>query len=68
MRTAIITTTTHHDDHHHDHDHDHEHSHGDGESRMVKIEQDLLAKNNAYAADNRVTFNMRRRSRAEPCF
>ena len=28
------------------------------ESRIVRIEQDLLAKNDAYAADNRLTFNM----------
>ncbi|MFY9877075.1 MAG: hydrogenase accessory protein HypB, partial [Rhodomicrobium sp.] len=50
----------HHEDHHrhHEHDHDHEQSHDDGKSRIVKIEQDLLAKNDAYAADNRLTFNM----------
>ncbi|MGA9547191.1 MAG: hydrogenase nickel incorporation protein HypB [Rhodomicrobium sp.] len=42
----------HHDNHHHDHDHD------DGKSRIVKIEQDLLAKNDAYAGDNRIAFNM----------
>ncbi|MGC2396183.1 MAG: hydrogenase nickel incorporation protein HypB [Rhodomicrobium sp.] len=46
----------HHDNHHHDHDHDH--SHDDGKSRIVKIEQDLLAKNDAYAGDNRIAFNM----------
>jgi hydrogenase nickel incorporation protein HypB len=44
-------------DHHHDHDHDHGglHSHAPGLSpaRMVRIEQDILAKNNAYAARNR---------------
>jgi hydrogenase nickel incorporation protein HypB len=53
--------------HSHDHDHDHEpghdhghryapaHSHapGLGARRMVQIEQDILAKNNAYAAQNR---------------
>ena len=44
--------------HHHGHDHGHEHSHDDGQSRIVKIERDLLAKNDAYAADNRLTFNM----------
>ena len=51
----------HHEDHHHHHhghDHDHEPSHDDGQSRIVRIEQDLLAKNDAYAADNRLTFNM----------
>jgi len=45
----------------HDHDHDHAHryvpahSHapGVGARRMVQIEQDILAKNNAYAAQNR---------------
>jgi len=46
-----------HEDHHHHH-HDHEHRHDDGETRIVRIEQDLLAKNDAYAADNRLTFNM----------
>jgi len=56
-------------DHAHDHDHAHErhthghayvpaHSHapGVGARRMVQIEQDLLAKNNAYAAKNRERF------------
>ncbi|MCM2287546.1 MAG: hydrogenase nickel incorporation protein HypB [Sulfuritalea sp.] len=47
----------------HDHDHPHEHRHsyapahshapGLGARRMVQIEQDILAKNNAYAAQNR---------------
>jgi len=59
-----------HDHHHdHDHDHDHQHSHGDdrhhehdrdhetGESRLVQIEQDILGKNNAFAAANRARFN-----------
>ena len=46
-------------DHGHDHDHPHEeaaqHSHAPGVSakRMVQIEQDILAKNNAYARANR---------------
>jgi hydrogenase nickel incorporation protein HypB len=48
----------HHDDDHHHHDHDHEHSHEEGKSRIVKIEQDLLAKNDAYAAANRALFNI----------
>ncbi|AGX86766.1 hydrogenase nickel incorporation protein HypB [Candidatus Symbiobacter mobilis] len=47
--------------HHHDHDHseDHDHSHdhdhgaGDGASRTIRIEQDILAKNDAYARANR---------------
>ncbi len=59
-------------DHRHDHDHDHHHSHehgGDGQhhehdrdheagqSRLVQIEQDILGKNNAFAAANRARFN-----------
>lgn len=48
---------------HHDHDHEHHH-HGHGhshaaESRMVQVERDILSKNNAYAAENRVFFNTR---------
>ena len=45
--------------HDHDHDHDHDaapaHSHAPGVSpkRIVQIEQDILAKNNAYASANR---------------
>ena len=41
----------HDDDHAHPHDHDHAHDHG--RARTVKLEQDILAKNNAYAAKNR---------------
>jgi hydrogenase nickel incorporation protein HypB len=49
------------DDHSHEHPHEHSHrytpvhSHapGLGARRMVQIEQDILAKNNAYAAQNR---------------
>ncbi len=49
-------------DHDHDHDHDHPHEHaapahshapGVSAKRMVQIEQDILAKNNAYAKENR---------------
>jgi hydrogenase nickel incorporation protein HypB len=52
-------------DHTHPHDHAHTHAHqhsyapahshapGLGAKRMVQIEQDILAKNNAYAAENR---------------
>ncbi len=47
----------HHHDHHHEHGHDHDHGHDHGhsgsENRLVRIEQDILAKNNAYAAANR---------------
>ncbi|MGD0961949.1 MAG: hydrogenase nickel incorporation protein HypB [Methylomonas sp.] len=53
-----------HESHHHGHGHDHEHSHeaehahapGIGQARMVQIEQDILAKNNRYAAENRRYF------------
>lgn len=40
----------------HDHGHDHEHAHmhdEHGEGRMLRLEQDLLAKNDAFAAKNR---------------
>ncbi len=49
-----------HDQHHHDDEHGHhghDHGHGKGQSRMVQIEQDILGKNNAYAAANRARFN-----------
>jgi hydrogenase nickel incorporation protein HypB len=41
-----------HDHHHHDHPH-HEH----GNERTIKLEQDILSKNNAYAAQNREQFS-----------
>ncbi len=55
------------DDHAHshgaDHDHDHHHHYGEGaagvsvpglsQARLIQIETDILAKNNAYAASNR---------------
>ncbi len=48
-------------DHHHSHDHGddhhHEHDHEAGQSRLVQIEQDILGKNNAFAASNRARFN-----------
>jgi len=54
--------------HHHDHDHEHGHHHyGEGpahahapgmsQSRMVQIEQNILGKNNEYAAANRRFFS-----------
>ncbi|MCG8443602.1 MAG: hydrogenase nickel incorporation protein HypB [Caulobacterales bacterium] len=59
-------------DHHHHHDHDHAHgpdgaldfgagpagAHAPGlsQSRMVEIEQNILAKNDAYAGENRARF------------
>ena len=39
---------------HHHHDHDHHHKHGQG--TIVRIEEDLLGKNNRLAAANRVRF------------
>lgn len=55
--------------HDHDHPHDHAHDHGAGHShahapglsplRMVQIEQDILAKNNRYASENRRYFSER---------
>ncbi len=44
-----------HDHHHHHHEHGHDHGH----SRMVQIEQDILSKNNEYAAANRRWFSER---------
>ena len=51
--------------HSHDHEHDHHHEHAPTHShaagltpaRMVQIEQDILAKNNHYATDNRCYFS-----------
>ncbi|AEG00182.1 hydrogenase nickel incorporation protein HypB [Methylomonas methanica] len=47
--------------HSHDHDHQHEHAHAPGltQARMVQIEQDILAKNNRYADENRRYFSER---------
>ena len=39
--------------HQHHAAHDHHHDHSAGESRVIQLEQDILAKNNAYAAENR---------------
>lgn len=49
-------------DHSHDHaheHHEHDHGHDHGQSRMVQIEQDILSKNNEYAAANRKWFGER---------
>lgn len=35
------------------HGHAHHHHRSDGESRVIQLEQDILAKNDAYAAENR---------------
>lgn len=43
-------------DHSRDHAHEHHHHHEHGQSRMVQIEQDILSKNNEYAAANRKWF------------
>lgn len=45
-------------EHHHGHDHDHDHHHephpaAPTESRLVEIERGILAKNDAFAAENR---------------
>ncbi len=49
------------DHHHHDHEHEAAHTHAPGlsQTRMVQIEQDILAKNNRYAAENRRYFGER---------
>ncbi|MDX9994209.1 MAG: hydrogenase nickel incorporation protein HypB [Rhodocyclaceae bacterium] len=38
---------------HHGHGHAHEHGHEHEQGRLIRLEQDILAKNNAYAARNR---------------
>jgi hydrogenase nickel incorporation protein HypB len=45
----------HHDHHHHDHDHHHHHEGPAGHAPhdLVRIEKDILAKNDAYAKENR---------------
>jgi hydrogenase nickel incorporation protein HypB len=48
-------------DHHHEHPHDHPHAHhshapGTSASRMVQVEQDILAANDGFAARNRKRF------------
>lgn len=50
-----------HDHDHHDHEHEAAHTHAPGlsQTRMVQIEQDILAKNNRYAAENRRYFGER---------
>jgi len=69
------TVHSHSHEHAHEHDHHHEHGVGSdldfgagparahvpgmSQSRMVQIEQDILAKNNRYAAENRQHFDER---------
>ena len=43
-------------EHGHDHDHGHGHAHDDERARIVKVERDILAKNDRIAADNRARF------------
>jgi hydrogenase nickel incorporation protein HypB len=43
----------HHDDHHHDHDHQHGHEHSQAPHDLVRIEKDILARNDTYARENR---------------
>jgi hydrogenase nickel incorporation protein HypB len=47
--------TTHSHPHEHDHGHDHTHSHepAPGEPRLLSVERDILARNDAIAAENR---------------
>ena len=40
----------------HEHEHGHEHTHGGEATRLVSVEQDILAKNDAIAAENRHAF------------
>src|SRR3954467_2558238 len=48
---------TRHSHHHHGHDHHgHDHGHEIQPSRLIKVEQDILAKNNRFAAVNRQLF------------
>ena len=42
-------------DHNH-HAHTHDHNNNENNERLIKVEQDLLSKNNAYAAQNRAYF------------
>jgi hydrogenase nickel incorporation protein HypB len=71
--TTHSHTHGHGDDHHHEHHHEHgiggdldfgagparAHAPGMSQSRMVQIEQDILARNDAYAAANRRWFDER---------
>jgi len=45
------------DGHSHDHAHTHEHAHEAGAARLISVEQDILAKNDAIAAENRRGFH-----------
>lgn len=45
--------------HHHDHDHEHHHHHDHHEARRIRIEAELLAKNDGVAAQNRAWLDAR---------
>ena len=47
----------HHGHTHHHHDHGHDHHHGDERGRLISLEQDILSRNNEYAAANRRWFS-----------
>jgi len=52
------TNTAH---HHHPHDHTHDHDHGqDGDRRTIRVEKDILSKNNRLAGKNRLLFAARK--------
>lgn len=59
-RIEDIQSHTHEQAHDHGHGHGHGHGHrhhGEDEARLLQVEQELLAKNNAYAGSNRRLFN-----------
>jgi len=56
-------TNTTHPHHHHDHDHAHAHDHNHGQNddrRTIRVEEDILSKNNRLAGKNRLLFAARR--------
>jgi hydrogenase nickel incorporation protein HypB len=68
QNNTVIDTHHHDHDEHHHHDHSHHHyglgparAHAPGlsQARMIKIEQDILGKNNEYASANRRYFAQR---------
>ncbi len=73
--TTVHAPHSHEHDHHHDHGHSHNHSHGEGThyhdphhddhpdraaARVLKVEEDILSVNNAYAEDNRRILKQRK--------
>ena len=56
-------TDHHHHDHDHAHSHDHDHGHAHppaGKARTIRIEEDILAKNNRLAGNNRALFGAKK--------